>query len=454
VAVGDTGAGVSKKKKKFQNGWTHEIEQIMAEWADKAVCYRWMHEKTERKYHRKDMAFMFPVIILSTITGAANFAMDSVLDTPDQKRYAQLFLGGLSIATGIISTIANRLGYASGSEAHKGAAILWGKFQRLIAIELSLHPDERNDCMGFLKACRSELDRLIEQSPTIPDYIIQECKKEFASYPKVRKPEIVGDINTTHIFVDKGPRIKAMAREAALAIAQKKGLLKQIVLDDLEPRISNVLQTSTIPALREELKHEVQLAAEKATRQAVVAVAESRVRPSTATGSNITVSAVASQPTSDVDIRSDEVRKISAKGLVREMRAKLMKSDFVVGRAPVGIGAVLPKPVSSVYDMNEDDVVVTINSDVTQKSEIQLTEIPAGSLSADQPPSSPSDQPNTVATQPADGRSENPPPVQPDVPAPATVAAEVPHNGPGAQPLMETSESDSRPTTETPETNT
>ena len=99
----------------------------MAEWADKAVCYRWMHEKTERIFKTKDMGFMFPVIILSTVTGAANFALDSVLTDPDHKKYAQLALGGLSIATGIISTIANRLGYASGAEAHKGAAIQWGK---------------------------------------------------------------------------------------------------------------------------------------------------------------------------------------------------------------------------------------------------------------------------------------------------------------------------------------
>jgi hypothetical protein len=101
-----------------------------------------------------------------------------------------ILLGGLSIATGIISTIANRLGYASGSEAHKGAAVLWGKFQRLIAIELSLHPNERSDCMHFLKMCRAELDRLIEQSPTIPDTVIAACKAEFKQYPNVRKPEI------------------------------------------------------------------------------------------------------------------------------------------------------------------------------------------------------------------------------------------------------------------------
>lgn len=237
-------------KKKFHNGWTREIEALMAEWADKAVCYRWMHEKTERIFYHADMGFMFPVIILSTITGAGNFALDSVIPDPEYKKYAMLGLGGISILTGIISTIGNRLGYGGRSEAHRGAGVQWGKFQRLIAIELALHPNERNDCMGFLKLCRTELDRLIEQSPTIPDSVIKACRIEFAKYPKVRKPEMIGDIEKTSVFVDTDSRAKQLARDAALLIQQKKGVLKQIVLDDLEPRIKRILEESfpTAPA--------------------------------------------------------------------------------------------------------------------------------------------------------------------------------------------------------------
>ncbi len=111
--------------------------------------------------------------------------------------------------------------------------------------------------MHFLKMCRSELDRLIEQAPVIPDNVIEACRKEFMQYPKVRKPEIVGDINTTNVFVDTNSRLKEMAKEAAITIAQKKGVLKQIVLDDLEPRISRVIEHSTLPAIRDELKQEI-----------------------------------------------------------------------------------------------------------------------------------------------------------------------------------------------------
>ena len=310
-------------KKKFQNGWTREIERLMAEWADKAICYRWMHEKTERIFSTKDMAYMFPVIILSTVTGAANFAMDSVLEDPEQKKYAQLALGGLSIATGIISTIANRLGYASKSESHHNAALLWGKFQRLIAIELSLHPNERSDCMHFLKMCRAELDRLIEQAPSIPDNVIEACRKEFAQFQKVRKPEIVGDIDTTSVFVDTNSRLKELAKEAAITLQQKKGVLKQIVLDDLEPRISRVIENSTLPAIRDELKRELRDHAERATRDAVAAVAAGRVTASSVSASGAVLSADVARRAEE---RQAEVQRLAMSGVVTEMRRKLAEA--------------------------------------------------------------------------------------------------------------------------------
>ena len=311
-------------KKKFKNGWTHEIEKLMAEWADKAVCYRWMHEKTERVFYNKDLSLMFPVIILSTVTGAANFALNSVVSDPTMKNYVQLGLGGLSIVTGIISTIANRLAYSSGSEAHKGAAILWGKFQRLIAIELSLNPDERTECMFFLKMCRAELDRLIERSPTIPDSIIEACKKEFTQYPSVHIPEIVGSIETTSIYDDKNARLKKLAQEAAITISQKKGVLKQIVLDDLEPRITRIIEHSAMPAMREELMQEIKKMGRRMSAPTI------SVAPVWKTSHG--------NAKSMVQERTDEVKKLAMSGVVSEMKRKLAESNTATGTAPPGVG--------------------------------------------------------------------------------------------------------------------
>jgi hypothetical protein len=355
-------------KKKFNNGWTREIEVLMAEWADKAVCYRWMHEKTERIFYRADMSFMFPVIILSTITGAGNFALDSVLSDPEHKKYAQLGLGGLSILTGIISTIGNRLGYGGRSEAHKGAAIQWGKFQRLIAIELAMHPNERIDCMGFLKMCRAELDRLIEQSPTIPESVIRACKIEFAKYPKVRKPEIIGDIEKTNVFVDTDGRAKQLARDAALLIHQKKGVLKQIVLDDLEPRIQRVLEASTLPAIKEELRAEARTTATAvataATKEAVAKVVAPRVTDVSGNSATAPMRSSATVAASQEE-RAKELQKVVKSGVVSSIRARLDRVNEETGPAPTGVGNLFaeligvgptPTTITHVVESDEEDV--------------------------------------------------------------------------------------------------
>lgn len=282
---------------------------------------------------------MFPVIILSTITGAANFAMDSVISNPEQKTYAQMGLGCLSIATGIISTIANRLGYANGMEAHHGAAQSWGKFKRLISIELALHPNERNDCMQFLTSCRTEFDRLIEQSPSIPESVIAACKLEFEKYPKVRKPEIVGDIDTTHVYVDTDSRLRKIAQEAAITIAQKKGVLKQIVLDDLAPRINQVLETTAIPAIKADLKKEIARAAREA--------AHPPPPPPDAGGTGVDFAK------RQVEERKEEMQKLAMSGLVSELRERLEIAKRKSITAPPGIGGVEAQEV--VIHVQDDD---------------------------------------------------------------------------------------------------
>ena len=238
--IGDALANRPDKVRLF-NGWTKELEVLFAEWADKAACYRWMHDKTGRMYQGRDQAFMFPIIILSTVGGAANFAMNSISQDPTIQTYIQLGLGGLSIATGILTTIANRLGYASASEAHRGASISWGKFNRLIVIELSLHPDERMEAFAFMKMFRIELDRLIEQSPTIPEAIINSFIYEFKETLDVKKPDITGDLEHTRVFSDSNTRLKHIAQDAAMTLNLKKGILKQLVLDDLDAKIRKVV---------------------------------------------------------------------------------------------------------------------------------------------------------------------------------------------------------------------
>lgn len=232
--------------KKFLNGWLREQEDLMAEWADKAACYRWLHERCEKKYSRLNMALTIPVIVLSTLTGTASFAIGSLVnDDLNTQKYAQAAIGCISLITGIISTVANFLRYAQGTESHRVAAIAWGKFQRQIAVEVAIPPGERIDCMDFLKICRAELDRLIEQSPAIPDEIIEEFEKEFEGVKDIKKPEICNGLEHTRVFQDHGSRLKHITSEIAMLVLHKKRLLRDQVLPDLKEMIDDAVKKQT-----------------------------------------------------------------------------------------------------------------------------------------------------------------------------------------------------------------
>jgi hypothetical protein len=191
----------------FTLEWTLEHEQILIEWADKAMCYRWLHSKSHAMYSYLNAWYTIPVIIISTLTGTANFAQDRV-----PLQYQPLFLmvvGGFNILGGIITTIQQFLKITQLNESHRVSAISWDKFYRNIKIELAKHPDERIDVSHLIKVSKEEYDRLMETSPNIHDKIIKAFKKEFKKYdnshksdsfPKIITPEICDSLVSTELI--------------------------------------------------------------------------------------------------------------------------------------------------------------------------------------------------------------------------------------------------------------
>ena len=231
------------KLAKFNNGWTKEQEELMAGWADIGACYRWMHDKYEKKASSSNMWITVPVIVLSTLTGSASFIMNSVLgDNMNAQKYAQIGIGSVSIFTGILTTLGNFFRYAQSSEANRVASLSWGKFQRQIAIELALHPNDRLDSMDFLKICRAELDRLIEQSPPIPDEIIEAFEKEFIDTPKLKKPDIAHGLDHTMVFKDTNSNIKKLIVDATVMLKQKKKVWHHAMMPDVNKHLDNRME--------------------------------------------------------------------------------------------------------------------------------------------------------------------------------------------------------------------
>lgn len=246
------------KEPKPNNGWSREQEELMAGWADIASCYRWMHDKCEKKMNLSNLWITVPVIILSTLTGSASFVMNSLVgDNPTSQKYAQIGIGSVSIFTGILTTLGNFFRYAQSSESNRVAGIAWGKFQRQIAVELALHPNERIDCSDFLTMCRAELDRLIEQSPPIPDYIVVEFEDEFENVPVLKRPDIAHGVEHTRIYKNNDNRLKQLVVDAAVLMKQKKKTWHELLLPDLEKKMESEFEKrlTTITSRLEEMEN-------------------------------------------------------------------------------------------------------------------------------------------------------------------------------------------------------
>jgi len=204
--------------------WENHHEGIFIDWADKAACYKWLHEKSHTKYHRKRNYYTIPVILLSTLTGTANFALERIPE--ENQAIATLVIGSLNIIAGVITTISQFLKLNELTESHRVSSIAWDKFHRSVRLELIKAPEERVDVSYFMKISRDEFDRLMETCPRIDTDILnsfrksltygsdkKEIQRKLKIFDKLSKPEIFNEIQPLKDVIYKKVNDKNITEE-------------------------------------------------------------------------------------------------------------------------------------------------------------------------------------------------------------------------------------------------
>lgn len=164
--------------------WNDSLENILKSIGERASCYAILHRNSEIKFSKMNNYLALPTSILSTISGALSIGSSSIFG-PDE--YAPVYIGVISLFTGIISSINSYYGYSKRSENHRLISIQYAKLFNFINLELSLSRNERMNCKNMMKFIRLELERLIETSPPITKEIIDEFNKKYKE-DKVDKP--------------------------------------------------------------------------------------------------------------------------------------------------------------------------------------------------------------------------------------------------------------------------
>ena len=265
--------------------WTPDHENILVEWADKALCYKWLHAKSHTNYSKANAWFTIPVIIMSTITGTANFAQERFGE--DIKPYIAMGIGGVNIFAGILTTIAQYLKIGELNEAHRVSSISWDKFYRNIKVELAKSPAERVPVLQMLKIAKEEYDRLMETSPAVSEKVTKKFKETFetdgvrsgcgcssnkshqqnleviqsarrAAYESLKKPEICGTLESTRNAVYKP---KEAADETAITLAAIAPAQRSIALKKRKRMIEKFIEEFSNqrgrPPTKQEIKDEI-----------------------------------------------------------------------------------------------------------------------------------------------------------------------------------------------------
>ena len=170
--------------------WNEYHESVLRQWGESSACYRYMHHRSFLMYKKLSLRFNLPVIVLSTITGTANFAQ-STLPASIQPA-APSIIGGLNLIAGLIATIMQFLKVNELMENHRTSALGHGSLSRNIRLQLALPREERKkEGLKFVEECKATYDSLLEQCPAIPKKILMDFEKEYPIDGAFTKPEIL-----------------------------------------------------------------------------------------------------------------------------------------------------------------------------------------------------------------------------------------------------------------------
>ena len=236
-------------KRHIDKNWNDSEVQLLKKWGEISSSYRLLHDRAFREYQLKSYGLTIPVIILSTLTGTASFSIGSF--PIGLQPYVPMVIGGVNIIVGIIQTVSQFLRVNELTESHRVASITYGKLARNITTELSLPPRGRTyNGIDFVQMCRTEMDRLIEQSPIIPMDLLNtfDAAKKFKD---ITKPEVL----TVSTIIEYQPSKDEKAIEIMANVANKINTIQkndktmaQKIKEEIEKRINpNKVEKDIIP---------------------------------------------------------------------------------------------------------------------------------------------------------------------------------------------------------------
>jgi hypothetical protein len=180
--------------------WEESVEKILSELGDEAQISAFLHKKAHEYYSVQNIKYQLPIIIFSAISGTGNFISSNF---PDYSTIIILSVGGLSIFTSIISSVAQFLKVSQLSESHRISYLSWEKFHSNIKFQLNKRRASRENLKDFLSLIVPEYQRLKEISASIPNHISDEVKRNKKNLKNMQVPYILNGFHPVVPFKEE-----------------------------------------------------------------------------------------------------------------------------------------------------------------------------------------------------------------------------------------------------------
>ena len=192
--------------------WDESIENILCELGDEAQINAFLHKHAQIYYTRQNIKYQLPIIILSALSGTGNFISSNF---PDYAETIILAVGGMSIFTSIISSVAQFLKVSQLGENHRMSYLSWEKFHSTIKFQINKRRACRDNIKDFLALIFPEYQRLKEISADIPKHISE----------KIKNKKKLGSMQVPYMFNGFHPVVPYKEEEEEIDEANTDGLI-------------------------------------------------------------------------------------------------------------------------------------------------------------------------------------------------------------------------------------
>ena len=198
--------------------WTPQQEQLLVTWAEKASGYAWLHNRSVNYFKHRNLYISIPASIFGYIAGTATLLTDNL----NNHSMIKGFIGVSGIIAGLLTNFQEIFTFKEESEKHKISSLRFLSFFREISCELSIDPMHRNVPTDFITMKRLEFDKMLEQSPNIPQSIADLFNAKF-KHLSFHKPDIVNGLQTIFPYHKYSPKMHYLKK---INLYEKMLLLK------------------------------------------------------------------------------------------------------------------------------------------------------------------------------------------------------------------------------------